>query len=130
MALTATATAEVRRDILRQLRFPPSPLVFKDSFFRSNLHLRFCAKPKSAAAEALLIQYLSGVPKDGAVIVYCRARKQCKEMADLLAANGLSAVPYHAGLSAKKRLAAQCSWQSGERPMHRPGVYMSMLLSC
>jgi ATP-dependent DNA helicase RecQ len=117
MALTATATAEVRRDILRSLKFPPSPLVFKDSFFRHNLHIRFCAKPRSAAAEVLLVQYLTQVPKDGAVIVYCRARKQCKEMAELLDANGLSAVPYHAGLTARKRFAAQSDWQSGERPM-------------
>lgn len=116
MALTATATGEVRRDITRCLKFAPSAATFKTSFFRSNLHLRVCQKPGGGAAEEILVAYLRKLPRDAAGIVYCSSRKQCEAVAAMLEEEGVNAGVYHAGLTPKRRFAAQAAWQAGARP--------------
>ena len=115
MALTATATGEVRRDIARCLKFAPSAATFKTSFFRSNLHLRVCQKPGGGVAEEILVAYLGKLPRGAAGIVYCSSRKQCEAVAEMLVEEGVRAGVYHAGLTPKKRFAAQAAWQAGAR---------------
>lgn len=115
MALTATATPAVKADIqsclFRAAGPQRPPAVFQTSFYRSNLHLRVCAKTRGA--EAALVKYLAALPTDGSGIVYCISKRNCTEIASLLCENGLSAVPYHAGLGQKKRQQAQMAWQQG-----------------
>ena len=63
-ALTATATAEVRDDIVRSLHLGSAPAglqQFRQSFFRHNLTLRVCAKPKGADGFACLVAYMKSV---------------------------------------------------------------------
>ena len=119
-ALTATAAPEVESDILKSLKMSlngatgQSAAVYKTSFFRGNLFIRFCAKPSKASdAEEVLVQYLNTVDQSAAAIVYCFSRKQCEGMAAYLQTEGLSAAAYHAGLTPKKRHAAQSDWQAG-----------------
>lgn len=112
-ALTATATDAVRRDIARSLRFAPTAATFKASFFRHNLFIRVCTKPRGQAGFDALVAYLKALPRDGAGIVYCSSRRGCEEMAQDLAQEGLSAAAYHAGMSGKRRHEAQTKWQQG-----------------
>ena len=123
-ALTATATGKVRDDITASLRLEGNPrghAVFRASFFRDNLTLRVCGKPRDTAkAEAVLVAYLRDViarHPGGAVIVYCTSRKECDALGARLCDKGLTAAVYHAGLGVKKRRSAQAVWQSGV-PMH------------
>ena len=96
-AFTATATARVRSDILAQLRLR-QPAVHVASFNRPNLFYSVRPKAKQAYAE-LLAQARTG----GSGIVYCLSRKRVDELAERLSADGLRALPYHAGLDAMTR---------------------------
>ncbi|MGQ0529465.1 MAG: DNA helicase RecQ [Panacagrimonas sp.] len=96
-AFTATATARVRDDILAQLRLR-KPAVHIASFNRPNLLYAVRPKSKQAYAE-LLAQARSG----GSGIVYCLSRKRVDELSERLSADGLRALPYHAGLDAATR---------------------------
>jgi ATP-dependent DNA helicase RecQ len=98
MALTATATARVRDDILKQLKLR-EPRSYVASFDRPNLTYR--VEPKNAAYEQLLI-FLRARPNDSG-IVYCASRKSAESVAAKLRADGISAQPYHAGLDAPDR---------------------------
>jgi bloom syndrome protein len=126
-ALTATATAEVRTDILRNLKMAEATTaVFKTSFFRPNLFIRFCVKAARGGSEDTLVEYLRKLDPKSAAIVYCSSRKGCEEMARGLAEAGLRAAAYHAGLAPKKRHAAQAEWQAGARqpwPVHSQTIH-------
>ncbi|MAW31049.1 MAG: DNA helicase RecQ [Flavobacteriales bacterium] len=98
IALTATATPKVRQDIMKNLRINEGKL-FLDSFNRSNLYYEI--KPKKDVAKQI-IKYISS-RKGESGVVYCLSRKKVEEIAEILQINGINALPYHAGLDAKKR---------------------------
>ena len=98
MALTATATERVREDIVRQLHLR-SPACYLASFNRPNLTYRVSAK---SGAYAQILNFTRERPHDSG-IVYCQARRTADELARKLTADGVSAAPYHAGLSATDR---------------------------
>ena len=102
IALTATATPKVRHDIMKNLKMIESKL-FLDSFNRSNLFYEI--KPKEDVVKQI-IQYINN-RKGESGIVYCLSRKKVEEIAETLQINGINALPYHAGLEAKKRVAHQ-----------------------
>jgi ATP-dependent DNA helicase RecQ len=93
-ALTATATEQVRQDILTQLRLR-EPAVLVGSFNRANLSYRVVDKEKPAAQ---VIRFQRERPGDSG-IVYCQSRRTCDALADRLRAEGFPALPYHAGLA-------------------------------
>ena len=102
IALTATATPKVRQDIMKNLKINDGKL-YLDSFNRSNLFYEI--RPKKDVAKQI-IQYIS-TRKGESGIVYCLSRKKVEEIAETLQINGIKALPYHAGLEAKKRVAHQ-----------------------
>ena len=102
IALTATATPKVRHDIMKNLHMLDSKL-FLDSFNRSNLFYEI--QPKKDVAKQI-IQYINN-RKGESGIVYCLSRKKVEEIAEVLQINGINALPYHAGLEPKKRVAHQ-----------------------
>ena len=98
IALTATATPKVQSDILKNLRIQDAR-VFKSSFNRPNLYYEVRDKVEP---EKDIIRFIRQNPgKSG--IIYCLSRKKVEEMAQMLAINGIKALPYHAGLDAKTR---------------------------
>ena len=101
-AYTATATPEVRADIVTELRLE-DPLVLVGAFDRPNLVYRVQARTDR------LQQVLAAVHRhrDEAGIVYCIRRSEVDELAAALARRGLRAVPYHAGLTDAERRANQ-----------------------
>ncbi len=98
LALTATATPRVREDIVTQLRLEKAHR-FVASFNRPNLTYRVEAKQK--AYEKVL--HFIKARRAEAGIIYCQSRKGAEELASKLAADGLSARPYHAGLTTAER---------------------------
>jgi ATP-dependent DNA helicase RecQ len=98
IALTATADAVSRADIQAKL-FPQPPKVFVHGFDRPNLRLTM--RPKSGGRRELLDFVAAHRGQSG--IVYCLSRKKTEEVAQLLAAEGFRALPYHAGMDAATR---------------------------
>ena len=98
IALTATATPKVRQDIMKNLQIDKGRL-FIDSFNRSNLFYEI--KPKKDVIKQM-IKYIKQRKNESGVI-YCLSRKKVEEIAEVLQINGINALPYHAGLEAKKR---------------------------
>jgi ATP-dependent DNA helicase RecQ len=99
IALTATATVKVQKDIMKNLEIQDAN-VFKSSFDRSNLHYEVRSKTKDVVKD--IIKYIKSNPgKSG--IVYCLSRKKVEELAEVLVANGIRALPYHAGLDSQTR---------------------------
>jgi ATP-dependent DNA helicase RecQ len=108
VALTASAIPQVTEDIMQKLGFREKN-VLKTSFERKNIsYLVRKAEDKGT----YLIKTLNKVSGSG--IVYVRSRKRCKEIAELLVANGISADFYHAGLPVELRDKKQISWTVGE----------------
>jgi ATP-dependent DNA helicase RecQ len=102
IALTATATPNVRDDILHQLGMPKS-CVFVSSFNRDNLHYNVRPKYNTFSQLVELLKTHEGE----SAIVYCFSRKNTQEIANDLAASGLNALPYHAGLNKTVRMRTQ-----------------------
>lgn len=102
MALTATATPRVRKDIITELELA-SPQVFVSSFYRDNLHIRVV--PKQNELQKILT--LLTTHADESCIIYCFSRKNTEELATLLQAQGVAAGAYHAGLEADQRSQVQ-----------------------
>ena len=98
MALTATATERVRADIIKELKLR-DPRVYVASFNRPNLTYRVV--PKTTAYEQLLT-FIRSRPNDSG-IVYCASRKSTESLAQSLNEDGVSAKPYHAGLTNPER---------------------------
>ena len=106
VALTATATKRVRTDIVQQLRLT-DPEIHVSSFNRQNLYYEVKQKSKQSYLQLLeTINDYQGEDK-GSGIVYCLSRKHVNEVALKLQQDGVSALPYHAGLSAEEREANQ-----------------------
>jgi len=108
LALTASATPQVIDDIVKRLEFRERN-VLKTSFERKNIS--YLVRQVEEKGN-YLIKTLRNVRGSG--IVYVRSRKRCREIAELLLENGISADYYHAGLSDEVRDKRQYAWSSGE----------------
>ena len=106
MALTATADAPTRGDIVDKL-FAAPPRTFVRSFDRPNLRLAF--KPKERSSRQVLDFVKSHSGDSG--IIYCASRRKVEELATTLVAAGVNARPYHAGLDKGVRDANQDAFQ-------------------
>ena len=104
LALTATATNAVARDIIRQLDMS-KPAGFKGSFFRPNLKI-YCRK-KGTGPTRREISGLIHAHQGQSGILYCASRKAVDQMAGFLCDQGVRALPYHAGMEAADRAANQ-----------------------
>ena len=103
IALTATATPKVQHDIQKNLGMTDAT-VFKSSFNRVNLYYE--VRPKTANIDRDIIKFIkNNEGKSG--IIYCLSRKKVEEFADILKANGIKALPYHAGMDSQVRSANQ-----------------------
>lgn len=109
LALTATATREVARDILRQLGMK-KPAGFKGSFFRPNLRIGVRKKGQGGnTRNEILALIRSHAGESG--IVYCQSRKGVEQTTEFLVSQGVRALSYHAGLSAEERASNQDAFQ-------------------
>jgi ATP-dependent DNA helicase RecQ len=108
LALTASATEEVQKDICEKLGFKEQ-IIFRPSFHRKNLS--YSVFPVDVKMKKLL-EILTKVP--GSALVYCKSRKRTVETASLLQMHGLSAQAYHAGLSQEERNKRQQEWVEGK----------------
>ncbi len=104
LALTASATPEVQKDICEKLRFRQHT-VFRQSFERENLSFSVF---KVDSQINKIVEILRKV--DGSAIIYCRTRKHTKEISDILNMHGFSAGFYHAGLPHEERISRQEEW--------------------
>ena len=103
IALTATATPKVQHDIQKNLGMSHAA-VFKSSFNRPNL--QYEVRPKTEQIDREIIKYiLSQGRKSG--IVYCLSRKKVDDFSEILQANNIRALPYHAGMDAATRSSNQ-----------------------
>ncbi len=105
MALTATATPKVQQDIIKNLQMTDATL-YKSSFNRSNLYYEVRPKGKKNEVVKELVSFIKS-RKGKSGIIYCLSRKKVEELSEILKANGIKALPYHAGLEAKMRAAHQ-----------------------
>ena len=99
IGLTATATPKVQEDILKNLEMADAN-TFKASFNRPNLYYEVRTKTKNIESD--IIRFIKQ-HKGKSGIIYCLSRKKVEAIAQVLQVNGISAVPYHAGLDAKTR---------------------------
>ena len=101
IALTATATPKVQSDIIKNLDLR-EPNVFISSFNRPNLYYEVLPKIKKSQTDENIVRFIKQMAgKSG--IVYALNRKTTEDLADILNANGISAVAYHAGFDSKIR---------------------------
>ena len=98
IALTATATPKVQMDIQKNLGMNDAA-VYKSSFNRPNLYYEI--RPKHNVDHEIIRFIKQNEGKSG--IVYCLSRKKVEELTELLVANGIKALPYHAGMNAVTR---------------------------
>jgi ATP-dependent DNA helicase RecQ len=106
IALTATATPKVQHDIQKNLGMIDAS-VFKSSFNRPNLYYE--VRPKGPDIDREIIKFIkANEGKSG--IIYCLSRKKVEEFADILKANGIKALAYHAGMDSAVRSANQDSF--------------------
>lgn len=110
LALTATATREVRRDILNQLGMV-SPVNFLGSFFRPNLKLYASIKGGNSPKLRESILRLVKSRRGQSGIIYCLSRKSTESTAEYLSTNGVKARAYHAGLNSNDRDLVQESFR-------------------
>src|ERR1700754_238620 len=105
IALTATATPKVKSDIVKNLGLR-NPNIFISSFNRSNLYYEIQPKIKKDQTVKALVRFITNMAgKSG--IIYTLNRKTTEELAEILMANNIKAVAYHAGLDSKLRAERQ-----------------------
>ncbi len=105
IALTATATPKVQSDILKNLGLR-NPAIFISSFNRENLYYEIQPKIKKDQTIKNIVRFISQNPgKSG--IIYTLNRRTTEELAEILVANKIKAVAYHAGLDSKLRAERQ-----------------------
>ena len=102
IALTATATPKVQLDIQKNLGMSDAS-VFKSSFNRPNLYYEI--RPNHNVEHDIIRFIKQSEGKSG--IIYCLSRKKVEELTELLVANGIRALAYHAGMDASTRAANQ-----------------------
>ncbi|MBK7039224.1 MAG: DNA helicase RecQ [Bacteroidetes bacterium] len=101
IALTATATPKVQDDIKKNLGLI-KPNVFVSSFNRSNLYYEIVPKGKKDQTVKHIVKFIQQ-NRNKSGIIYTLNRKTTEDLAEILMANGISAVAYHAGLDSKTR---------------------------
>jgi len=101
IALTATATPKVQDDIKKNLGLI-KPNVFVSSFNRSNLYYEIVPKGKKDQTVKHIVKFIQQ-NRNKSGIIYTLNRKTTEDLAEILVANGISAVAYHAGLDSKTR---------------------------
>jgi ATP-dependent DNA helicase RecQ len=108
LAVTATATPQVQRDIIEQLDLA-NPERYQAKLQRNNLVFgaQHCENIRGKLLEVL------GKTK-GSTLVYARYRRDCQEISEFLNTEGIQSSFYHAGLSAKERFSRQEKWQNNE----------------
>ncbi|MCI0435968.1 MAG: ATP-dependent DNA helicase [Gemmatimonadetes bacterium] len=104
LALTATATRRVARDIIQQLGMV-RPLGYKGSFFRPNLHI-YCRRKGSGDTRSEILGLIRARTGESG-IVYCLSRRTVEQTTTFLRRAGIRAAAYHAGLPDAERLASQ-----------------------
>ncbi len=105
VALTATATPKVQSDIVKNLGLR-NPNIYIASFNRPNLYYEICPKIKKDQTVKSIVRFISqNAGKSG--IIYTLNRKTTEELAEVLMANNIKAVAYHAGLDSKLRAERQ-----------------------
>ena len=107
LALTATATPSVQKDIAEQLQIPNKNYVII-SFARPNLSFKVVDNPKNT--NLYLLDYIKKHPNESGII-YASTRKHVEELTDYLAQNGILTASYHAGLSNEERSDVQDAFQ-------------------
>lgn len=114
VALTATATPEVRHDIVENLHFK-KPKIVSTGFQRPNLKWWVANTPKKKEA---LIKSVKKASQEGSGIVYCGTRRNCEEIAKLISTKlNIKTAAYHAGMPNAERSAVQQAWISGNLPL-------------
>lgn len=114
IALTATADEATRVDIVSGLQLR-SPTICISGFDRPNIRYEVVLK---TGPRAQLLSFLKSQPSDASGIVYCLSRRRVEGVAEWLAEEGFTALPYHAGLPTAERQANQ------RRFMDEEGVIM------
>lgn len=112
LALTATATREVARDILRQLGLR-KPAGFKGSFYRPNLRLWVRKKGQGGHTRSEILSLIRAAP-GASGIVYCLSRRSVDSTAGWLRRKGIRALPYHAGMEDAERNRNQEAFARGD----------------
>ena len=111
IALTATATDDVRRDVVEQLGLR-EPKTFITGFIRPNLHYAVLDPGSMRRKDEELAEFIKQHPGSG--IVYASTRKRCEEVAALIATlTGRKTCSYHAGMPNEERRATQDSFMQG-----------------
>ena len=111
-AFTATATPDVRRDIIKRLGIPEAKIVVT-GFDRPNLHF---AVQRTQDKERSLLEFMRKHKKDCGV-VYCATRNKVESVTQLLRRQGFSALRYHAGLTPEERRENQNAFVGGSVPL-------------
>ncbi|GAA5881646.1 hypothetical protein JCM3774_005707 [Rhodotorula dairenensis] len=112
IALTATATARVKQDVMDNLAMS-KPLVLTSSFNRANLKYHVRKKTKTVITDIADFVRTSHLNQCG--IIYCSSKKQCEDLAGRLKCDfKLRAMHYHAGMDKDDRIRIQEQWQAGE----------------
>lgn len=105
IALTATATPKVQSDIIKNLGLR-SAEIFISSFNRPNLYYEILPKINLEQTNKSIVRFIQ-LHKNKSGIIYTLNRKTTEDLANMLMANGIKAVAYHAGLDAKLRAQRQ-----------------------
>ncbi len=113
IALTATATPEVRKDLLEVLNFD-KPAIITSGFKRENLHWWVTDNENKQKALKKAVRKAAQL---GSGIVYSPTRRDCNYWADWLSKTGIKSEPYHAGLSSDRRKTVQKKWVEGCVPL-------------
>ncbi|MEX2362727.1 MAG: RecQ family ATP-dependent DNA helicase [Balneolaceae bacterium] len=113
LALTATATPEVKEDILECLKFN-NPEIISRGFSRPNLKWWVVQSEKK---KQKLMESVKKASKKGDGLIYGGTRKNCEGLAELFSKNGIKTEAYHAGVDSEKRKAIQARWISGKTPL-------------
>ncbi|CAH0714394.1 unnamed protein product, partial [Brenthis ino] len=125
VALTATASAAVTKDILENLKLLKPVAQYKTPSFRRNLYydvvFQNCIQDEIGDLVEFLKKHLKDEdnikPKDkSAAIVYCRTREQTEEISSMLTKRGFKSLAYHGGLKTSERISVQEQWSNGECP--------------
>jgi ATP-dependent DNA helicase RecQ len=112
IAVTATATKEVKADIINQLNLN-KPEIFESSFSRENLSYEIYEVDNK---ENAVLKWIQKFP-DFCGIIYCQTRKSVKELANHLAHNGIQVGIYHGGLDSTARNQMMSNWISNRVPI-------------
>jgi len=113
MALTATATPEVRDDLVKNLEFK-NPSIVTSGFDRPNLQYWVSKTPRK---KETLIKAVERGAKMGSGIVYANTRKDCEKWAHEFTRRGIGSAAYHAGMSSDNRERVQKQWIEGSVPV-------------